>query len=119
MFVGDFSEQKWGMEYLCNNSGKSPVEEWLDSLSNEQLKSVAKEIKLLELCGNKLKLPHSRSLKNGLFELRERKYGYRIYYAFMPNAKIILLHTGGKSSQERDIKKSRDLLDELIRTGEQ
>ena len=73
-------QPKWKIEYWCNEKGKSTVEDWLDSLTNEQLKSVAKEVKMLELCGNSLKMPHSRSLKDKLFELRERQYGLRIYF---------------------------------------
>jgi len=63
-------QSNWKVEYWCNDNGVSTVEKWLDSLTKEQLKSVAKEMKLLELCGNQLRLPHSRSLKQGLFELR-------------------------------------------------
>lgn len=77
------TESKWGLEYWDDNKNESSIEQWFDALSKEQFKSVAKELKLLELCGNMLKLPHSRSLKQGLFELRERKYGLRIYYAFL------------------------------------
>ncbi|MDA0911837.1 MAG: type II toxin-antitoxin system RelE/ParE family toxin [Proteobacteria bacterium] len=66
----------WEIKYL------EIVEKWLDALTIPQYKSVAKELKLLEMCGNKLKLPHSKTLGGGLFELRERKFGYRIYYKF-------------------------------------
>ncbi|VVC76262.1 hypothetical protein AQUSIP_15710 [Aquicella siphonis] len=78
-------ECKWELKYWCDNKGESPIERWFDSLTKEQFKSVAKELKLLELCGNMLKLPHSRGLKKGLFELRERKYEFRVYYTFLKN----------------------------------
>ncbi|MCL5260193.1 MAG: type II toxin-antitoxin system RelE/ParE family toxin [Gammaproteobacteria bacterium] len=68
---------------------------------------------LLELCGNSLRLPHSKSLGEGLFELRERRFGVRIYYAFFKNQTIILLHAGNKSSQSKDIKKAKVLLANL------
>ncbi len=98
---------KWKLEY------RQETESWLDKLTKDQLKSVAKELKLLELCGNELRLPHSKSLGNGLFELRERNYGYRIYYTFANNSKIVLLNAGNKSSQQRDIKNSRSRLASL------
>ena len=88
------------------------VEAWLDSLTNQQLKFVAKELKLLELSGNKLKLPHSKSLGDGLFELRERKFGYRLYYTFNKGKIVLLLYAGDKSSQKRDIKKAKEILKE-------
>tara|TARA_R110002167_G_scaffold355156_1_gene569403 strand:- start:4194 stop:4511 length:318 start_codon:yes stop_codon:yes gene_type:complete len=96
----------WNVIYL------ESVESWLDSLSKQQLKSIAKELRLLELCGNDLRLPHSKSLGQGLFELRERKFGYRIYYGFEQGRVIILLNAGDKSSQNRDIKVAREALKE-------
>ncbi len=102
----------WKIEFWCNASGDSTVEKWLDSLSREQLKSVAKEMKLLEICGNKLQLPHSRSLKKGLFELRERQYGLRIYYAFLQDKTVLMLHAGNKKTQNRDIEVARQRLEQ-------
>lgn len=107
-------QSKWVIEYWCNDKGESTIEKWLDSLTDEQLKSVAKEMKLLELCGNLLKLPHSRSLKKGLFELRERKYGFRVYYAFLPKKIILMLSAGNKKTQDKDIEIARKRLAELV-----
>jgi len=94
----------WKINYL------NAVEDWLDSLTERQLKSVVKELKLLELCGNTLKLPHSHSPGGGLFELRERRFGLRLYYYFQEGQAILLLFAGDKTSQAKDIKKSRELL---------
>lgn len=113
--IKEQEKTQWAIKYWCTDTGESSVEKWLDSLTNEQLKSVAGEMKLLELCGNNLRLPHSSSLRKGLFELRERKFGYRIYYAFLPNKVIIMLHAGNKKSQNKDIKTARQRLDEFIR----
>lgn len=108
------NQEKWTIEYWCNNDRESPIEKWFDSLNDDQFKSLAKELKLLELCGNQLKLPHSRSLKKGLFELRERKYGFRVYYGFCGNKIILVLHAGNKKSQSKDINIARDRLTQLI-----
>lgn len=91
------------------------VEKWLKKLDNQQLISISKEIRLLELCGNALKLPHSKSLGVGLFELRERSYGLRIYYTYQKTGEILLLHGGNKGSQEKDIKRAKALLKQLKR----
>jgi len=80
----------WNVVYLDSVDG------WLNDLTKQQLKSLAKEIRLLELCGNELKLPHSRSLGAGLLELRERRYGLRIYYCFDEGEIIVLLQAGDK-----------------------
>lgn len=86
------------------------VEAWLDKLNKRQFKSVAKELTLLEMCGNSLSMPHSRPLGNGLFELRERKFGYRIYYTFKAQKIIVMLHAGNKKTQQRDISKAKQFI---------
>jgi len=103
----------WTVTYWSEEK-KQPLEAWFDQLTKEQLKAVAKEILLLERCGNTLRLPHSKSLGKGLFELREKNFGYRVYYAFLPNKNILLLHTGNKTSQKRDIELARSRLNKLI-----
>lgn len=97
----------WDIRYL------ESVESWLEKLSKEQVKAVAKELKLLELSGNQLRLPHSRSLGHGLFELRERKYGFRLYYTFGKDKSVWLIHAGDKDSQEKDILKAKMKLEAL------
>ena len=104
---------KWQIEYWDGAKGKSPIEKWLDELTKDQLKSVAKKLRMLEEAGNELKLPHSKSLSGRLFELRERRYGYRIYYGFCGKHLIILLAAGNKTSQERDMKIARNRLSKL------
>jgi putative addiction module killer protein len=99
--------KNWHIGYL------DPVESWLNKLTKLQLKTVAKELRLLGLCGNLLKMPHSRPLGNGLFELREYSYGLRLYYAFDKNREITILHAGDKDSQENDIENARQILKQL------
>src|SRR5438105_2686310 len=110
--------KKWIIEFWTESSGKSPIERWLDRLTQEKSKAVAKEIRLLELSGNALKLPHSRSLGKGLFELRERRYGCRIYYCFDMKKQeiIVLLAAGDKATQERDIEIARERLSKTIKS---
>ncbi len=103
----------WQIKYWDEAKSKNPIEKWLDKLTNDQLKAVSKELKMLEIVGNGLRLPHSKSLTEGLFELRERRYGYRIYYAFHGKQLIILLAAGDKKSQERDIKIARERFNAL------
>ncbi len=105
--------KRWKIEYWDPGRGKNPIEKWFDKLTKEQLKSVAKEITMLQKAGNELKLPHSRALGKGLFELRERRYGYRIYYGFRGEFVIILFAAGDKKSQEKDIAVARERLSEF------
>ena len=102
---------EWQIEYWHYSEERvSSIEKFLDQLTNEQFKSLAKELQLLKLCGNNLRLPHSKSLGKGLFELRERNFGYRVYYSFVRNKSIVLLHIGGKSTQKSDIKIAKERL---------
>lgn len=56
-----------------------------------------------------------RSLKGKLLELRERKYTFRIYYAFYKEKIIVFLVAGdNKSHQDKDIELARKRLKKLI-----
>ena len=59
--------ERWIIRYYANESGKSPIEKWVQKLTEEQAISVTKELRMLEDLGNELQLPHSRSLGKGLF----------------------------------------------------
>lgn len=100
----------WTVVYWIENDKKSSIEEWLDGLTKEQLKSVSKELLLLRKCGNQLRMPHSKALDDGLFELRELRFGFRVYYCFSKGKVIVLLIAGDKSSQNRNIKIARERL---------
>ena len=100
----------WKIEYWSEGANKSPIEKWLNKLDKIQFKFVTKELDILVLSGNELRLPHSKALGKGLFELREREFGYRIYYGFNGRYLIILLTAGDKTTQERDIKVARERL---------
>lgn len=105
--------KNWKIDYWSATSAKGPVEKWLGDLTKEQLKAVLKELKFLQKIGNELKLPHSKPLGHGLFELREYRYGYRLYYCFHGKQLVILLAAGDKTSQDRDIKIARERLSKL------
>ena len=103
---------QWIIEFWSENK-KMPVERWLNQLEKNEFKAISKELELLEVSGNELKLPHSKALGKGLFELRERRFGFRIYYCFHEEYIIILLTAGDKKSQDNDIKVARKRLSEL------
>lgn len=103
--------KKWIVDYWGDD--KNSVEDWFQELEQEHLRSVTKEISMLEEVGNELRMPHSKALGEGVFELRERRYGYRIYYGFHGKQIIIVLTAGDKKSQDRDIKIARKRLSNL------
>ncbi len=49
-----------------------------------------------------------KPLEGGVFELREMRFGYRIYYCFSKGKVIVLLIAGDKSTQKKDIKIAKE-----------
>ena len=93
--------------------------EWYLNLTNEKAVVITKKILVIEKIGNLATIKQgSKSLGKGLYELRDKQLGMRAYYTFHKN-KIILLLNGGdkntKKQQDSDIKKSRQLLDNINR----
>lgn len=85
----------------------------MDGLPKPQFEAMSKKIMLLEKCGNELRMPHSRPLKQGLFELRELTYGLRIYYCFAGKKIIIFLHSSGKTGQNKQINYAHTLVERI------
>ena len=90
--------------------GKLPFLDWLDSIKDVQTKRrIRLRIDRLSI-GN---FGDTKSVGDGLYELRLFfGSGYRVYYA-IENDKLVILFTGGdKSSQSEDIKKAKKYLQE-------
>ena len=86
---------------------KDALEQFLETLRDKNdIQKVRKLIRLLEIMGFDLGMPVSKPLGEGLFELRDRARGFRLYYCFYGHTVAILLLGGDKSSQEGDIKKA-------------
>jgi phage-related protein len=82
---------------------------FLNNLNVEERIKVLQHIDLLETYGNCLKMPFSKHLSNGIFELRIKQKDkiMRIFYFFCKNKVIILTHAIVKKSQttpEKEIK---------------
>lgn len=95
------------------SSFRIKLKKWLDNLEDEKAACVAEEIQLLSHLGNMVRPPHSKALGDGLFELRERRFGMRVYYCFHGKKCIILLLAEDKQSQKRDIQNARKQKEEL------
>ena len=73
-------------------SGKSPVEDFIRGLDKKMQAKALAAIDLLEEYGNRLREPYSKSMGDGLFELRIKFSSdiTRIFYFFVVDNKIIL-----------------------------
>jgi phage-related protein len=74
----------------------------IDSLPPDIRASYARLTELLEEFGLELRMPHSRAMGRGLFELRPRgREGIaRVFYCMKVGRRIIVLHSFIKKTQE-------------------
>ena len=83
------------------------------------LADYARLLELLTEHGPSLRLPHSRAMGDGLFELRPRgRSGIgRAFYCFLVGRRVVVLHAFIKKTPqtpERELKLARKRLKELI-----
>jgi phage-related protein len=80
----------WTIETYHTGAGNAPMESFVASLSKEDRAALLALLTKLEQRGNTLRLPHSKALGKGLFELRT-KSGVRVFYVFRDHRRIVLL----------------------------
>ena len=85
-----YSEMRWTVHSL-NTSRGTTLEEFLDGLSGGAAAETEALLEMLEEHGNKLRLPISKPLGNGLFEARGLTTGVRLFFVFAPGHRIIVL----------------------------
>ena len=85
------------IEYF-NERVLSEIEKWPDGI----LADYARLVELLMEFGPNLKMPHSKALGKGLFELRPKgKEGIgRTFYCYLVGQRIIILHAFIKTTQD-------------------
>ena len=98
------------------------VEGWIDSLSLKQLAKVVATIECLSEHGNQLRMPLSRSLGEGLFELRIA-VGHaqrRVTYYFAEHQRIVLLTVFRKQRprERTEIRRARQAMRHCIAEGQ-
>ena len=92
----------------------SEIESWPVSI----LADYARMLELLVAFGPNLRMPHSRAMGSGLFEVRPRaREGIgRAFYCFVVGRRIVILHAFVKKTQgtpEQDVKIARKRLKEV------
>jgi len=104
---------KYSIEYF-HSRVKEEIESWPSGI----LADYARIVELLMEYGPQLRMPHSRSLGDGLFELRPRgAEGIgRVFYCFMVQKRIVILHAFMKKTEEtpvRELKLARKRMKEV------
>ncbi len=91
----------------------------IESWPVDVLADYARLVELLMDHGPSLRLPHSRALGGGLFELRPHGGAGigRVFYCFMVGKRVIMLHAFTKKTQQtpdHELKLARKRLKELL-----
>lgn len=95
---------KYTIEYF-HVRVRNDIESWPDEI----LADYARLVELLMEFGPKLRMPHSRAMGDGLFELRPRgREGIgRALYCYPDGQRIVILHAFVKKTQETPEKELR------------
>ena len=88
----------WKLESYLDSRGNNPVNAFIESIPVAERATLRARIDFLGEIGNRARAPLSKSLGNGLFELRVK--AFRIFYCFKPGGVIVLLHGFMKKSQK-------------------
>jgi phage-related protein len=91
----------WGVEFYEDESGKRPVEEFLECLPEEHLGKILQVLRCSRSGGHVCSFPYSSQVAGRLRELRVH-YGrtlYRVLYYGDARRTFVLLHAFEKRSQ--------------------
>ena len=90
------------VNFYYKADGSCPVRDFLDTLDNKMLAKLLGTISLLETNGTQLREPYSKSLGDGIFELRAKQSSNitRILYFFVVGHQIILTNGFVKKTQK-------------------
>lgn len=90
------------LEFYSLPDGRKPVKEFLDSLPVKMRVKALDSLDLLEEYGNQLRLPYSKALADGIFELRIKFSSdiSRIFYFFYVGNKIVVTNGFIKKTQK-------------------
>jgi putative addiction module killer protein len=93
-------------------SKREPFTDWINSFKDRKIALRIKDrISRIAEFGS---LGDYKHIKNGIYEMRFHfGSGYRVYFIFLSEEEILLLNGGDKSSQDRDIKRAKQYLEEL------
>ena len=90
------------VDFYVRPDGTEPVREFLDSLTPKIRAKMFREIDLLVQNGQELRMPHSRPIGDGIFEIRARQGSdtSRVLYFFFLEHRAILTNGFVKKTQK-------------------
>lgn len=92
---------KWEIVFYESPGGRSPVEDSLDDLTDEQADRVLRDLEFLEQLGTSLGMPNARPLVGGMWELRiTGRIHHRVLYVAISGRRILVLHAFTKKTRK-------------------
>ena len=90
------------IEFYTLPNGRKPVEEFMDSLPPKMRTKAVDSLEILRQYGNQLREPYSKSIGDGILELRIRFASdiSRVFYFFFYGNKIVLTNGYIKKTQK-------------------
>lgn len=114
---------KFEAEFYATKDGKKPAKDFMLSQDEKMRAKLFGLVDILEQYGNALREPYSKSLGDGIFELRA-KVGTnisRVLYFFYYEGRIILTHGFVKKTQKTplsEIKKAKECRKDFLERNE-
>lgn len=98
--------EPFSVEYYETEDGARPAEEFILSQDKKMQAKLFASLELLELRGPELREPYSKSLGNGIFELRAKQGTdiSRVLYFFVIGRTVILTNGFVKKSQKTPVR---------------
>ena len=93
---------EFNVTFYETSEGKCPVKEFIGNQEVKMRAKIYRNLLLLEELGNNLRLPYSRHLDDGIFELRTQLANNitRVLYFFVIDKEIIITNGFTKKTQE-------------------
>ena len=110
----NFHAMQYSIEYF-HPRVKAEIESWSDGI----LADYARIVELLMEFGPNLRMPHSRAMGGGLFELRPhgREGIGRAFYCFVVGHRVVILHAFVKKTQDtpdQELRLARKRMKEVL-----
>lgn len=91
----------WELEFYRTETGRTPVEDYLDDLTPSEAVKAARGLELLRIFGTQLGMPHVRPLRMSLYELGLRgQREHRVVYVALVGQRFLLLHAFTKKTRQ-------------------
>ena len=114
----------WTIEFYKKSNGEKPAKEFiLNDLDKKMRATALALISRLKTEGNKLSMPYSKYIEDGILELRIKQSSNiaRVFYFFVVGSKIVLTNGFVKKSQKtppREIERAKEYKKDYERSNE-